>query len=195
VPEPPSHPDEHRTITHGERTVYRSDWVRLALVDVEPPGGGRFEQHVVRMNPVAIAVLVNERDEMLMLHRYRFAIDEWGYEFLGGLVDDGEDPVRAAAREAVEESGHRPLGEPRHLVSFQPLPGMVDAPMDIYLWRAFEEVGEPTDQQEAGVLRWIPRSDIPRLIADREFLGAGTLVALLQLLALDRGVDVTQSSA
>ena len=28
-----------------------------------------------------------------------------------------------AAREAVEETGWRPVGEPEHLVSFQPLPG------------------------------------------------------------------------
>jgi hypothetical protein len=31
---------------HGERTLYDSPWVGLALVDVEVPGGVRFDHHV-----------------------------------------------------------------------------------------------------------------------------------------------------
>jgi hypothetical protein len=40
-----------RWTVHGERTVYDSEWVRLALTDVEIPGEGgrRFEHHVLRM--------------------------------------------------------------------------------------------------------------------------------------------------
>ncbi len=36
-----------RWTVHGERPIYRSEWVNLTLVDVEPPGHGRFEHHVV----------------------------------------------------------------------------------------------------------------------------------------------------
>src|SRR6201999_3295585 len=46
---------------HGERLVYDNQWVRLALVDVEPPGGERFEHHVVRLFHVAITVLIDSR--------------------------------------------------------------------------------------------------------------------------------------
>jgi hypothetical protein len=62
----------HRTISRGERTIYDNEWVRLTLVDIEPPSGRRFEHHVVHMKPVAIAVLLNERNEVLMLRRHRF---------------------------------------------------------------------------------------------------------------------------
>ena len=41
---------------HGERLVYDNPWVKLALVDVEPPGGERFEHHVVRLSHVATKV-------------------------------------------------------------------------------------------------------------------------------------------
>jgi 8-oxo-dGTP pyrophosphatase MutT (NUDIX family) len=43
-----------------------------------------------------------------MLWRYRFAIDRWGYELLGGLVEDGEEAAATAAREAAEEPGWGP---------------------------------------------------------------------------------------
>jgi 8-oxo-dGTP pyrophosphatase MutT (NUDIX family) len=50
-------------------------------------------------------MLVNERDEVLMLYRYRFAVDQWGYELFGGLVEMGEEPAATAKREAEEERG------------------------------------------------------------------------------------------
>jgi 8-oxo-dGTP pyrophosphatase MutT (NUDIX family) len=191
----PSRPDAHRTKRHGERTVYDSEWVRLTLADIEPPDGRRFEHHVVHMKPVAIAALVNDADEILMVHRHRFATDEWGWELLGGLVEPNEDPADTAAREALEESGWAPSGPPVHLAHFQPLPGMVDAPIDVYLWRTFEQVGEPSDAEEAGDLRWVSLADVPRMIADRDVLGAGTLIALLQLVAMAAGTEFKPSAS
>ncbi len=172
--------------THGERTVYDNRWVRLGMVDVEPPDGRRFEHHVVNLHRVAIALIVNERDEVLMLWRYRFATDEWGYELLGGLVDDGEESAVTAAREAGEESGWKPLGEPEHLVSFEPVPGMVRSQMDIYLWHGAEHIGDPTDAEEAGQVEWVSLDKVTELTKNRELLGAGTLVALLYYLASRR---------
>ena len=164
---------------HGSRTVYDSRWVRVALADVEPPGGRRFEHHVVHLDRVAVALLLDDRGRMLMLWRYRFAVDRWGYELLGGLVEPGEDPMETAAREAEEESGWRPVGGPEHLVGFEPMPGMVDARVDVYLWRAAEKVGEPTDAEEAGRVEWVESSRVGSLVARGELLGTGTLVGVL----------------
>jgi ADP-ribose pyrophosphatase len=191
----PSQPDAHRTKRYGERVVYESEWVRLTLVDIEPPDGRRFEHHVVHMKPVAIAALVNDVDEILMVRRHRFATDEWGYELLGGLVEAGEESAETASREALEESGWAPVGPPVHLAQFQPLPGMVDARIDVYLWRAFEKVGEPSDAEEAGELRWVPLSKVPCMIANRDVLGAGTLVALLHLVAMGAGAEFRPSAS
>jgi ADP-ribose pyrophosphatase len=170
--------------TFGERTVYDDRWVRLDLVDVEAPNGERWDYHVVRLARIAVAFLIDEAaDRVLMLWRYRFATDQWGYELLGGLVEQGEDSADAAAREAAEESGWAPVGPPEKLISFEPLPGNVTAPMDVYLWREFEHVGDPTDAEEAGRVEWVPLSRVTELAARGELLGSGTLVALLYYLA------------
>jgi ADP-ribose pyrophosphatase len=168
----------------GERTIYDNRWVRLSLADVEAPNGERWEYHVVHLARIAVALIVNQpADEVLMLWRYRFATKQWGYELLGGLVEEGEGSAATAAREAAEESGWAPIGEPEKLISFEPLPGNVTAPMDVYLWREFERVGEPTDAEEAGRVEWVPLSRVTELAAHGELLGAGTLVALLYYLA------------
>jgi 8-oxo-dGTP pyrophosphatase MutT (NUDIX family) len=164
---------------HGERTVYDNPWVRLVLVDVEPPEGERFEHHVVRLGRVAIALVVDEQERVLTLWRYRFATDDWGYELLGGIVEPDEEPATAAAREVEEESGWRPSGEPEHMISFQPLPGMVDAPVDVFLWRGAERVGEPTDTEEAARVGWVPVQEMLDLTKRGELLGSGTIIPVL----------------
>ncbi|QFU91586.1 ADP-ribose pyrophosphatase [Amycolatopsis sp. YIM 10] len=170
--------------TFGERLVYDNRWVKVGLTDVQAPNGERWEYHVVHLARIAIALIVNERDEALMLWRYRFATKQWGYELLGGMVDDGEEAAQTAAREAAEESGWRPVGKPEHLVSFEPLPGQVTAPMDVYLWREAEHIGDPTDTEEAGRVEWVPLSRVNELAQRQELLGSGTLVSLLYYLNL-----------
>ncbi len=173
--------------TFGEKTVYDNRWVRLGLVDVEAPNGERFDYHVVHLGRIAVALVVDDRDRVLMLWRYRFITEQWGSELLGGLVDEAEDAAATAAREAEEESGWRPVGEPEHLVSFEPLPGQITVPIDVYLWRAAEHVGEPTDTEEVGQIEWVPLSRVPELAARQELLGSGTLVGLLYYLASPGG--------
>ncbi|WIX83298.1 NUDIX hydrolase [Amycolatopsis carbonis] len=169
--------------TFGERTVYDNKWVRLGLADVQAPNGERWDYHVVHLAKIAIGLIVDDRDRVLMLWRYRFPTDQWGYELLGGLVEEGEEPAATAAREIREESGYQPLGEAEHLISFEPLPGQVTAGTEVYLWRAAEKVGEPTDTEEVGRLEWVPLSRIPELAQRQELLGAGALVPLLYYVA------------
>jgi ADP-ribose pyrophosphatase len=176
--------DEHGSWkTFGERLVYDNRWVKVGLADVEAPNGERWDYHVIHLARIAIALIVNDRDEALMLWRYRFITEQWGYELLGGMVDDGEDAAVTAAREAAEESGWQPLGGAEHLVSFEPLPGQVTAPVDVYLWRAAEHIGDPTDTEEVGRVEWVPLSRVPELAQRQELLGAGTLVSLLYYMA------------
>lgn len=175
--------DGLRWQVRNSRTVYDNQWVKLDLVEVQPPGGNIFEHHVVRLHRVAVALLVNGKDEVLTLWRYRFAVNQWGYELIGGLVEPGEDPIATATREAEEETGWRPIGEPEQIATFQPLPGIVDAPVSAYIWRNAEKVGEPTDAEEAARIEWIPIDRMLDLIKRGEVLGSGAIVPLLFYLA------------
>ena len=178
----PERSDELKTQVFGERAVYDNFWVRVTLVDIQTPDGERFEHHVVRLKTVAVAAVLDDQDRVLMLWRYRFATDEWGWELPGGIADAGEDPGAAAAREVLEETGWQ-AGPLRQLFTFQPMPGMVDTPHALFVARAAEKVAEPTDFEEAGVVDWVPMGEVRELIARGEVLGSGSLVALLFLLS------------
>ena len=144
--------------------------------------GERFEHHVVRLQRVAIAAVVDNSDRVLMLWRHRFVTDEWGWELPGGIVDAGEDSAATAAREVEEETGWRP-GPMTHLLTFQPMIGMVDTPHELFTARGAELVGDPTDLEESGRVDWVPLASILELITKGEVLGSGSLVALLHILA------------
>lgn len=167
---------------HGERTVYDNKWVRLTLVDVEPPGVKRFEHHVVRLARVAVTAVVDDSDRVLMMWRYRFVPQRFGWELPGGLVDEGEDPAAAAVREVEEETGWRPT-HLHHVATYQPMIGMVDSPHEIFVGRGATLVGEPHDAEESALIRWVPLSEARDLMRQDLLLGSGTLVALLHILA------------
>lgn len=78
--------------THGERPIYENSWVSLWLTDVETPDGNRWEHHVVRLRHLAVAAVVNEQREVLMMWRHRFITDSWAWELPMGLVEEGETP-------------------------------------------------------------------------------------------------------
>lgn len=176
-----------RTEVFGERSLYESSWVRLSLVDIKTPAGDRFEHHVVRLATVVAAAVVNEADEVLMMWRHRFAVDQWGWELPGGIANPDEEPAATAAREFEEETGWRVVGALRHLISFQPMPGMVDTPHEVWAAQGADKVGEPSDAEEAAILRWIPLTDVPAMVKRGEIAGSGPLVGLLTLLMERQG--------
>lgn len=72
-------------------------------------------------NWVQVAPIV-DGDKVLLVNQYRFGVDKFSWEFPGGIMEEGEDPKEAAARELVEETGY--VGEIKVLGGFSPNPAI-----------------------------------------------------------------------
>ncbi|AZK94948.1 MULTISPECIES: NUDIX domain-containing protein [Streptomyces] len=164
----------------SERTVYENRWVRVGMADVVLPDGRHLDHTVIRLRPVAVAAVVNDADEVLLLWRHRFITGAWGWELPSGGTAEGEDPGDAAAREFEEETGWRP-GPMRLLLAVDPMPGISTSHHRVYWSDRAERIGEPRDGFESARREWVPLSRVPVLVARGEIRSANTVAALLML--------------
>ena len=155
---------------------------RLSIADVELPDGVRFEQYVIRAPRSAMVAVLDGQERLLLMRRHRFVFDRWVWELPGGYVDEGEDPATCAIREVEEETGWRP-GTVEPLVSFQPWVATADAENLLFLARIAEYTGAPVDVNETERVAWIPLEQARQLVSDGEIAGAGTVIAVLELMA------------
>ena len=107
-----------RVLSVGKKTDNR--FLNMYDIQYENKVGGRGTYHIasrassieaLKMNTrinrpdgvIIYALYGPRRDKVVMVHQYRFSIDD--YEFPAGLVDTGETYEEAGARELKEETG------------------------------------------------------------------------------------------
>jgi 8-oxo-dGDP phosphatase len=107
-----------------------------------------------------------------------------------GLIEPGETPAEAAAREVEEETGWRP-GSLRPVVYGHPANGITDSEHFLFSADSAEYVGPPTELNESDRIEWIPLSEIRGMIDRREIVSSASLLGLMYTL-LDMSPDRAQ---
>ena len=169
--------------SHGRRSVYASDWVNVWLDDVEIPGVGRIEHHVLTMpRPSTTAVVTDDDGRFLLLWRHRFITDAWGWEVPAGWADPGEDPPSAIRREIEEETGWRP-GKVSELIGYNALSGISTMRFTAFHATECTYIGPPTDASESTRVEWHTADEVIKLITNGQIPDGPSLTALSYYLA------------
>jgi ADP-ribose pyrophosphatase len=127
----------------SSREVFRGKLIRVQ-VERWPAG----EREIVRHPGACAVVAITPRDEVLLVRQFREAVGRDLLEIPAGIYDvDGEGGADCAARELLEETGHRAMHlEP--LSSIYTSPGFADERIDLYLASAEEADGAAEDGLE-----------------------------------------------
>src|SRR5439155_7820008 len=149
----------------GEEVRYRGPFLTVVGGTFETADGELFEREFIR-HPGAVAVVVFDGDDVLLVRQYRAAVDENLLEIPAGLLDvEGEAPEATARRELEEELGRRATGELEPLVEYLPAAGMADHRVQIYVCRDTEPCpARPHGPEESHMtVEAVPFADVPKL--------------------------------
>ncbi len=130
--------------------------------------------------------------ELVFIWQYRFGTDEMSLEIPGGVIDPGEEPLAAARRELLEETGYE--AESFELVSVvAPNPALQDNRCFTYLARGARKTGATAfDDLEDLETVLVPKNELASLIDDREIAHSLVVVAIELYLRKYAG-DVTSA--
>lgn len=171
--------------TLKSRIVYQADpWLRVVADDVLLPDGRRVTDFLRLEAPDFAAIVpLNDHDEIGLLRSYKHGVGGIDLQPPAGYLEPDEDPLQAAKRELLEETGCCA----EHWKSFGKFVvggnrGAGHA--HLFLATGCRIIAEPdSGDLEEQEMQWIPRSEVQRRWMQGEFQQLAAIAALGMALA------------
>lgn len=147
--------------------------------------GKTHDFFVIHLADAVHVVALTPEDEVLLVRQFRAGSGRDSLEIPGGLVDAGEEPCAAAARELLEETGY--AGDPpEFLGTLYSVPSLLTSRISTVVIRNVRQVAQPDpDHTEELTIERIPAREVHRLIREGRIDHALVVAGLLLWLTLE----------
>lgn len=92
-------------VTLSSAVVWSSPWYNVRQDRILLPNGVEGTYNVVQKNDAVWIVPVTPNREIVLIHTYRYTVDDWCWEVPAGNIEEGQTPQEAAAVELAQEAG------------------------------------------------------------------------------------------
>jgi len=134
----------------SSKVVYRGPVFWITTDQVQEPGGVKVRRDLIHHSGSVVVLVVDDSGKtprVLLERQYRHAAGAYLWELPAGRIDPGEDELKAAQRELIEETGYRATHW-RRILKFYASPGFLAETMSVYLATGLQTgVAEPEDDE------------------------------------------------
>lgn len=93
--------------TLSSEYLHRRPWLTVRKDVVQLPNGVIHDEYYVLEYPTWVNIIARTRDgKYVMVEQYRHGLQEIFTELVAGIAEPGEEPIEAARRELLEETGY-----------------------------------------------------------------------------------------
>lgn len=117
---------------------------------------------------------------VLLERQYRHAAKDFLWELPAGRIDPGENELRAAKRELIEETGYR-AKQWRRILKFYASPGFVAETMAVYMATGLRPGEAEPEEDEIIQARMVPLPSAVKMVVNGTIRDAKTISSVLWL--------------
>lgn len=151
--------------------------LKVAEFDYTPEGGKTKRWVGVRLANAVAVVAYHDDATITFIEQPRPVVKQMMFELPAGLVDEGEKPEEAAARELQEETGLQATYW-RYLGVIWPSPGVMDEEIYLYMATGLRQGEQSLDEDERINLKRISTTEVRNMIQAGKIRDGKTLLAL-----------------
>jgi ADP-ribose pyrophosphatase len=167
----------------SSRSVYRGPVFWVTTDQVEEPGGIHVRRDVIHHSGSVVVLAVDDSKttpRLLLERQYRHAAQDFLWELPAGRIDPGEQELKAAQRELIEETGYR-ASRWRRILKFYASPGFVAETMSVYLATGLRAGEAQPEEDEVIYKRMLPLPAAVRMVINGTVRDAKTISSVLWL--------------
>jgi ADP-ribose pyrophosphatase len=162
----------------SSKTIYEGKIFGIRRDEVIEPSGVHATREVIT-HPGSVVVLpVLPDGRILMIRQYRHATRQYLWELVAGRIDAGENPLQAAARELIEETGYR-AKKFRIFLDIFPTPGFLEERMFILLAEGLTAGAAEPEDDEKIISRVYNRKKLEEMIRTGKLRDAKSIAGIL----------------
>ena len=162
----------------SSEVLYEGRVFGLRRDEVIEPGGMRAERDIV-VHPGSVVVLPVFADgSILLIRQYRHSVGEFLWELVAGRKEPQENPLAAARRELVEETGYT-AKRFRKLLRVAPTPGFVSEWMWVFSAEGLTKGAARPEEDERIAMRVFTVKQAEKMIQRGRLRDAKSICAIL----------------